>query len=93
MKVSVIGAGAVGSMLGGLIKYHSPSTDVLFVMRGGSLKELQEILGHKDISMTMRYAHLTQGQKKKAINLMNGLTTGKNDKRNCHILPHLADSN
>lgn len=30
-----------------------------FIMRGGSLKELQEILGHKDVKMTMRYAHLS----------------------------------
>ena len=33
-------------------------------MRGGSLKELQEILGHKDVKMTMRYALLIQEHKK-----------------------------
>ena len=27
-------------------------------MRGGSLQALKEILGHKDITMTLRYAHL-----------------------------------
>ena len=43
-----------------------------FVMRGGSLKELQEILGDKNITMTMRYAHLSQEHKKKAVNLLNG---------------------
>jgi integrase len=48
-----------------------------FVMKGGSLKELQEILGHKNITMTMRYAHLSQEQKMKAINLLNGLTSKK----------------
>ncbi|MFO8164527.1 MAG: site-specific integrase [Desulfatiglandales bacterium] len=53
-----------------------------FVMRGGSLKELQEILGHKNITMTMRYAHLSQEHKKKAVNLLNGLTSKKgNDKQ------------
>jgi len=51
-----------------------------FVMRGGSLKALQEILGHKTLTMTMRYAHLAQDHKKEAINLLNGLTT----KDNCH---------
>jgi len=29
-----------------------------FVMRGGSLQALQQILGHADIKMTLRYAHL-----------------------------------
>lgn len=29
-----------------------------FVMRGGSIQALQTILGHQDIKMTLRYAHL-----------------------------------
>jgi integrase len=29
-----------------------------FVMRGGSLQSLKEILGHGSIAMTLRYAHL-----------------------------------
>lgn len=53
-----------------------------FVMRGGTLKELQEILGHKTMQMTMRYAHLSQEHKKKAVNLLNGLTGSK--KADCH---------
>jgi len=58
-----------------------------FIMRGGTLKELQEILGHKTIQMTMRYAHLSQEHKKKAVNLLNGLTASKegdNQKPDCH---------
>jgi len=43
-------------------------------MRGASLKEVQEILGHKTITMTLRYAHLSQEHKKKVVNLLNGLT-------------------
>jgi integrase len=46
-------------------------------MRGGDLKVLQEILGHKTIEMTMKYAHLSQVHKRDAMNLMNGLTTVK----------------
>jgi integrase len=53
-----------------------------FVMRGGTVKELQEILGHKTVAMTMRYAHLSQEHKKKAVNLLNGLTASANG--NCH---------
>lgn len=32
----------------------------LFVMNGGNLFDLQKILGHQDIQMTMRYAHLAR---------------------------------
>jgi len=39
------------------------------IMRGVSLKEVKEILGHATMTMTMRYAHLSQESKKKAINL------------------------
>ena len=46
-----------------------------FVMRGGSLKALQEMLGHSNIKTTMRYAHLSQEHKKEAVELLDGLTT------------------
>lgn len=44
------------------------------VMRGGSLKALKEILGHKDIKMTMRYAHLSEEFAREEIQILNGLT-------------------
>lgn len=44
------------------------------IMRGGTLKDVQELLGHKTMTMTLRYAHLTQEHKRKAVNLLNGLT-------------------
>jgi len=44
------------------------------VMNGAGIKDVQEILGHKSMSMTMRYSHLSQEHKKKAVNLLNGLT-------------------
>ena len=47
------------------------------IMRGGTLKDVQELLGHKTMTMTLRYAHLTQEHKRNAVNLLNGLTTVK----------------
>jgi len=44
------------------------------IMKGGTLKDVQELLGHSTMTMTLRYAHLTQEHKKKAVNLLNGLT-------------------
>ena len=34
MKISVLGAGAIGSLMGGLIKHHDPETEVLLIARG-----------------------------------------------------------
>ncbi|PKN30499.1 MAG: hypothetical protein CVU64_03140 [Deltaproteobacteria bacterium HGW-Deltaproteobacteria-21] len=45
------------------------------VMKGASLKEVQELLGHKTMTMTLRYAHLSQDHKKRAVCLLNGLTS------------------
>jgi integrase len=47
------------------------------LLKGGTLKDVQEILGHKTMTMTLRYAHLTQEHKRKAVNLLNGLTGTK----------------
>ena len=44
------------------------------VMKGAKLKEIQELLGHKSINMTMRYSHLSPEHKRNAVNLLNGLT-------------------
>jgi integrase len=44
-------------------------------MKGGSLKDVQELLGHKSIKMTLRYSHLTREHKRNAVNLLNGLTS------------------
>jgi len=44
------------------------------ILHGGDLKDVQELLGHKSMTMTLRYAHLTQEHKKKAVNLLNKLT-------------------
>ena len=46
------------------------------IMRGAGLKPVQELLGHSDIKMTMRYAHLSPGHLQESINLLNTLATG-----------------
>jgi integrase len=46
-----------------------------FVMREGSLTDLQEILGHADYKMTLRYAHLSPKHLQRTMERMEGLTT------------------
>ncbi|TWT93606.1 ketopantoate reductase family protein [Neorhodopirellula pilleata] len=41
-KVSVIGAGAIGAMFGGLIKHHQPETEVVLIARGDHGREMQQ---------------------------------------------------
>ena len=57
------------------------------VMRGVDLKTVQELLGHKTISMTLRYSHLAESHKRDAINRLNGLT-GKIDKNTGILSSH-----
>ena len=55
------------------------------LMNGASIKDVQELLGHKTMEMTLRYAHLSQAHKKNAVNLLNDLTTPQNETvTNCH---------
>jgi hypothetical protein len=44
------------------------------VMRGASLKEVQEVLRHKDFKMTLRYAHLSPAHLRAAVDRLDGLT-------------------
>jgi integrase len=45
-----------------------------FVMRGGSLRGLQEILGHSDYKMTLRYSHLSPAHLRADVDRLDGLT-------------------
>jgi integrase len=42
------------------------------VMSGADLVTVKELLGHKSIKMTMRYSHLSQEHKRKAIEVLGG---------------------
>lgn len=43
------------------------------VMRGIGLRAVQELLGHADLKMTMRYAHLSKGHLREAVAVLDNL--------------------
>jgi hypothetical protein len=47
------------------------------VMRGVGLRAVQELLGHCDLKLTMRYAHLAPGHLRDSVNALNDLGGGK----------------
>jgi len=51
----------------------------LLVMAGVDLRTVQELMGHKSIEMTMRYAHLSPAHKLEAVQRLTGTTTGTCD--------------
>ena len=75
----------------GLVDFHFHDLRHTFasqvLLNGGTLHDLRELLGHKSMTMTLRYSHLTQESKRKAVNLLGKLTAfGAGD---CHKLSHL----
>ncbi|HHW20464.1 MAG TPA: hypothetical protein GXX27_04935 [Thermodesulfovibrio thiophilus] len=43
------------------------------MISGADLKTAQELPGHKDIKMTLRYSHLSQAHKRQAVKLLENL--------------------
>jgi len=46
-------------------------------MAGVDLTTVKELLGHKTVAMTMRYAHLAPSHKVKAVNILDDTLKGK----------------
>ena len=53
------------------------------VMAGIDLTTVKELLGHKDIKMTLRYAHLAPGHKRKAVQVLDRIMD-KNEDENLY---------
>lgn len=47
------------------------------VMAGRSLEEVQELLGHATIDMTMRYAHLSRNKLNAAVSVLDPRTAAE----------------
>jgi len=45
------------------------------IMKGRSLKEVQDLLGHREFSMTLRYAHLSPDRLRDAVASLEGLSS------------------
>jgi len=49
------------------------------VMAGIDLTSVKELLGHKDITMTLRYSHLAPGHKRKAVQVLDRIMDKKEE--------------
>ncbi len=57
-------------------------------MAGVDLISVKELLGHKSLTMTMRYAHLAPGHKRKAVNILDNVLKNTEDEKICSQFVH-----
>ncbi|GAX62381.1 site specific recombinase [Candidatus Scalindua japonica] len=65
------------------------------VMAGVDLTSVKELLGHKDITMTLRYSHLAPGHKRKAVQVLDRIMEKDEDMvlNNGHNLDTILEKN
>jgi integrase len=63
------------------------------VMSGVDLVSVKELLGHKSLTMTMRYSHLSHGHKRKAVHVLDKVLSNYQTENSVHSLVHSSDSN
>ena len=57
------------------------------VMAGVDLVSVKDLLGHKSLTMTLRYAHLASGHKRKAVNTLDRLLQNRQGDSECdHVV-------
>jgi len=56
------------------------------VMAGVDITTVKELLGHKDIKMTLRYAHLAPAHKVKAMDVLDSAVNGVRNPSTIHLL-------
>ena len=56
------------------------------VMAGVDLTSVKELLGHKSLSMAMRYSHLSPSHKRKAINILDNVLKSSQKEAPVHNL-------
>ncbi len=62
------------------------------IMQGIGITSVKELLGHSDIKMTLRYAHLAPGYKRKAVNTLDKLMQNNADENFVHNLFTVPES-
>ena len=62
------------------------------LMRGVDLPTVKELLGHKTIAMTLRYTHLSNDHKQRAVSTLEQVSeqSPSNSHNSEHQPPHLA---
>ncbi|MCZ6541884.1 MAG: site-specific integrase, partial [Nitrospinae bacterium] len=54
------------------------------VMKGVDITTIKELLGHRTLTMTLRYAHLAPGHKVNAVELLDGNVQMKSSAQKVH---------